>query len=179
MQPQDRVPAARPVRSGEGADRPGRDAATARQLSNPGAVDAAKCCQAHRVTRPSTPREQAPAVRTESLSTGVALGLEHRGKEHQSRTGTLRSNKLGRIVRRTRHRSPQTNRRPTAAAQMQPSAQRRSQTPVSGNHQDQLTRPADACQGPSKRGTGGVAILPQHDAAQASRQARGRASRID
>jgi hypothetical protein len=163
-----------PTASGQRADRTDRLADPCRQPPKRPSVDATQ--RRHRQLR--RPGHARPADRAENRRSRVACGGKHRRQEGEDGARPSGTSKVCRPVGRTGdetmaalqvtgpHRT-----RPTPRAEMHARAERSRQSGIAGHHKGKPTRPADAGQVPPQRRPSRLAIVPQHDAGQAARQA--------
>ena len=144
----------------------------ARQAPDAGAVDAAE--SRHRQARGA--RKARPAGWSESGDLRMAQRREGGGQEGQSGAGAVRPQQVGPAVGGTGDQAaaPAQHARPAAGAQMHARAERRGQPGIAGHHQGKAACAADPRQVASERCPPRLAVVAQHDAGEAARQARHR-----
>ena len=165
----------KPQASGQGADRSDCVAGPPRQAPNRCAVDAAEGCdrQSRRACQPR------PADRTQGRRIWMTQRGEGGGEEGKRRTRPPRAQQVGKSMGGTGDETAATlNTGPSACAQVHPSAKRRRQPGITGYHKSQTSRAADFRQVVPKPCPARLAIVPQHDAGQPTRQARNGRARI-
>ena len=143
-----------------------------RQAPDAGAVDASE----GRDLQPCGASKVRPANGSEGDDPAMAQRRKGGGQEGQSGAGAVRPEQVGRAVSGTgdQKMTAAEHTRPTPGAQMHARAESGGQPGIPGHDQGKAAGATNPCQVVSERRPSRLAVMAQHDAGEAARQARHR-----